>query len=90
MDIHYVAELARLQLTPEEETTLGGQLSQILDYVAELKKLDVEGVEPTAHASPRFNVMRADETRPCLKQDEALRNAPVQSNGLFVVPKIVE
>jgi aspartyl-tRNA(Asn)/glutamyl-tRNA(Gln) amidotransferase subunit C len=90
MDIKYVAHLARLQLTPDEETKLGGQLDGILGYIEKLKTLDVAGVEPTAHAAPRVNVTRPDEARPSLPHDEALRNAPARANGLFMVPKIVE
>jgi len=50
----------------------------------------VAGVEPTAHAVPMVNVTRADEIRPSLPHDDALRNAPKQASGLFIVPKIVE
>jgi len=89
-DIKYVARLARLNLTPEEETTLGAQLGNILGYIAKLKEVDVSHVEPTAHAFPIVNVMRPDEVRPSLPQDEAMRNAPAKANGLFVVPKVVE
>jgi len=50
----------------------------------------VTGVEPTAHAFPLVNVTRPDEVRPSMDRDDALRNAPSQANGLFIVPKIVE
>jgi aspartyl-tRNA(Asn)/glutamyl-tRNA(Gln) amidotransferase subunit C len=90
MDVKYVARLARLQLTPEEEHTFGPQLGQVLEYIAKLKEVDVSGVDPTAHAVPLVNVVRADETQPGLAHEEALLNAPAQSNGLFLVPKIVE
>lgn len=89
-DIKYVAHLARLALTPEEEQKLGAQLGNILGFMEKLKSLDVSQVEPTAHAVPMVNVTRADEIRPSLPHDEALRNAPAQANGLFIVPKIVE
>jgi aspartyl-tRNA(Asn)/glutamyl-tRNA(Gln) amidotransferase subunit C len=89
-DIHYVANLARLELTPREEETLGSQLAQVLEYVDLLKTLDVGQIEPTAHPIPMQNVFRADETGSSLSNAEALRNAPVQANGLFLVPKIVE
>lgn len=89
-DIKYVAHLARLKLTPEEEAKLGSQLNNILGYIAKLKEVDVSNVEPTAHAFPLVNVMRADEIRPSLPHDEAMRNAPAKAGGLFVVPKIVE
>ena len=90
IDIKYVAHLARLHLTPDEEKKLGAQLGNILGYIEKLNQLDVSGVEPTAHAVPMVNVTRPDEIRPSLPHEEALRNAPAQANGLFIVPKIVE
>jgi len=90
IDVKYVAHLARLALTPEEEQKLGAQLSQILGYVEKLKQLDVSQVEPTAHAVPLVNVTRPDEVCPSIPHGQALRNAPAQANGLFIVPKIVE
>ena len=90
IDVKYVAHLARLALTPEEEQKLGAQLGQILGYIEKLKELDVTNVEPTAHAVPLLNVTRPDEVRPSVSHAEAMRNAPAQANGLFIVPKIVE
>jgi aspartyl-tRNA(Asn)/glutamyl-tRNA(Gln) amidotransferase subunit C len=89
-DIHYIAHLARLSLTPEEEKKLSAQLGNILGYIEKLKELDVTNVEPTAHAVPMTNVTRADEIRGSLSNEDALRNAPSKANGLFMVPKIVE
>ena len=90
IDVKYVAHLARLALTPDEEKQLGAQLGSILGYIEKLRELDVTGVEPTAHAVPLVNVTRADEIRESLAHADALRNAPRQANGLFIVPKIVE
>jgi aspartyl-tRNA(Asn)/glutamyl-tRNA(Gln) amidotransferase subunit C len=90
IDVKYVAHLARIALTPDEEKKLGAQLGQILGYIEKLGELDVTQVEPTAHAVPLVNVTRADEIKPSLPHDEALRNAPKHSGGLFVVPQIVE
>ena len=90
IDIKYVAHLARIALTPGEEKKLAAQLGGILGYIEKLKELDVTNVEPTAHAVPMVNVKRADEIQPSLPHEDALRNAPRQSNGLFIVPKIVE
>jgi aspartyl-tRNA(Asn)/glutamyl-tRNA(Gln) amidotransferase subunit C len=90
IDVKYVAHLARLALTPEEEQKLSAQLGNILGYIEKLRELDVSNVEPTAHAVPMVNVTRADEVRPSLPREAALRNAPRQAGGLFVVPKIVE
>ena len=90
IDVKYVAHLARLTLTTKEEKQLGSQLGNILGYIEKLRELDVTHVEPTAHAVPMVNVTRADEIRPSLSHEDALRNAPKKGGGLFVVPKIVE
>ncbi len=90
IDVKYVAHLARLSLSPDEEQKISAQLGDILGYIEKLKEVDVTGVEPTAHAFPLVNVTRPDEVRPSISNEEALRNAPAQANGLFLVPKIVE
>ena len=90
IDVKYVAHLARLSLSPDEEQWIGAQLGNILGYIEKLKEVDVSGVEPTAHAFPLVNITRADEVRPSMSNEDALRNAPAQANGLFIVPRIVE
>lgn len=90
IDVKHVAHLARIALTSDEEDKLATQLGGILGYIEKLKELDVSRVEPTAHAVPLINVTRADEFRPSLPHEDALRNAPKQADGLFIVPKIVE
>jgi aspartyl-tRNA(Asn)/glutamyl-tRNA(Gln) amidotransferase subunit C len=89
-NIKYVAHLARIALTPEEEKTLAAQLGHVLGYVEKLSQLDVSNVQPTAHAVPLINVTRPDVMGESLSQDEALKNAPAKANGLFIVPRIVE
>ena len=89
-DINYVADLARLELSADEKARLGAHLGDILKYVDQLKEVDVSGVEPTAHSVPLVNVMRPDVVSEPLAHEDAMRNAPRQANGLFIVPKIVE
>lgn len=90
LNIDYVANLARLALTAEEKARYAKQLGDILHYVDKLKQVDVTGVEPTAHASPVFNVWREDVAREGLSPSDALRNAPAQREQMIVVPKVVE
>jgi aspartyl-tRNA(Asn)/glutamyl-tRNA(Gln) amidotransferase subunit C len=90
IDVAYVAKLARLNLTAEETQLFQAQLEQLLAHADKLKEVDVTGVDVAAHAVPMFNVFREDEPRDCFTSEEALRNAPRQANGLFVVPKVVE
>jgi aspartyl-tRNA(Asn)/glutamyl-tRNA(Gln) amidotransferase subunit C len=90
LNIDHVASLARLALTPEEKAHFASQLGDVLAAIEKLKQVDVTGVEPTAHAFPLFNVWEADEARPGLPVQEALRNAPAQRDHMIVVPKVVE
>ena len=90
MNVHHVAHLARLELSPAEAAAFQAQLQQVLDYVEKLKEVEVAGVEPTAHPFPLENVTRPDVVQESLPHAEALRNAPARGEGLFVVPKIVE
>ena len=90
IDVRYVAHLARLDLTEAEQREFQSQLEHIVAYVNQIREIDVEGVEPTAHAVAVQNVFREDVVRPGLDPDQALANAPEQARGQFKVPLIVE
>ncbi len=90
IDVAYVAKLARLNLTEQETQLFQSQLEQLLAHADKLREVDVSGVEVAAHAVPMFDVFREDQPRDWFTADEALRNAPREANGLFIVPKVVE
>jgi aspartyl-tRNA(Asn)/glutamyl-tRNA(Gln) amidotransferase subunit C len=89
-DVRYIAQLARLDLSDAEIAKFQSQLGQVLSHVEKLNKVDVSGVEPTAHANQVVNVFRPDEPRPWFTPEVALANAPRSANGLFIVPKVIE
>jgi aspartyl-tRNA(Asn)/glutamyl-tRNA(Gln) amidotransferase subunit C len=89
-DVEHVARLSRLALSDAEIETMREQLSAILAHIDTLRALDTEQVEPTSHAVPMENVMREDEPRPSLPQEEMLANAPDRSADFFRVPRIIE
>ena len=88
-DVEQVAQLARLQLTPEEKNLYALQLSQILEHAGKIATLDLSATQPTSHAVAVDNVLREDKVKPCLSPAEALKNAPVAEGAYFRVPKIV-
>jgi aspartyl-tRNA(Asn)/glutamyl-tRNA(Gln) amidotransferase subunit C len=90
IDVQYVADLARLKLSPEEISKFQKQLSDVLSYVTQLQKVDVSSVETSLNQSALENNLRPDVVAPSLPVAEALANAPLQSNDLIMVPKIVE
>jgi len=90
LDVRYVANLVRLKLSDEEVAELQPQLDHVLEYIAQLNEVNVDGIEPTAHASAVYNVFRADVPREGFTQEQATANAPHSGSGLFIVPKVVE
>jgi aspartyl-tRNA(Asn)/glutamyl-tRNA(Gln) amidotransferase subunit C len=90
LNIDRIANLARLALTPEEKVKFSAQLADVLTNIEKLKQVNVDGVEPTAHAFPIYNVWADDVARPGLSVEDALRNAPEKRDNMIVVPKVVE
>mgnify|MGYP002524678307 FL=1 len=90
IDIDYVAKLARIELTDDEKAKYSAQLGQILEYFKKLSEVDVEGVEPSAHAHSIYNVWRDDVPTPAMSVEDALMNAPAKRDNQIVVPKVVD
>jgi len=88
--IQYIAGLARMSLTDDEIKSMAQDLGSILDYIAQLQKLDVKQVKPTSHVLPLKNVYRDDQIKPSLAQEKALSFAVSKAKGAFKVPQIVD
>ena len=89
IDVRYVANLARLELSDEEIATFQPQLEAILGHVEELTKLDVSGIDPAAHATPVFGRTRDDTPHESLPVEAVMLNAPDQAQNQIRVPKVV-
>ena len=105
-DVSYVADLANLELTPDERVRMLRDLNSILEYVDRLSELDTSGVEPMAKVSDRYGVDQSRQgserfayaarddvkegLRPSLPHDEAIANAPETDGTFFEVPKVIE
>ena len=90
IDVAYVAELARLELSDEEKAVFQPQLESIVGYVDKISALDVDGVEPMMHGKALSNVFREDRVRESLLAETALANAPARTGDEFLLPKIVD
>ena len=88
-EVRRVAKLSRLLLSDDEVARFGAQLSNVLDYFTKLSELDVEDVQPMAHAADVTNVLREDVPKDGLSTEAALANAPVQMPPFFKVPKVL-
>lgn len=89
IDVEYVAKLARVLLNEEEKALFQKQLEEIVDYVNDISRVDVTGVQPMAHSTASQNVFRRDESRVGLDRETVLKNAPVHDGQQLLVPKIV-
>ena len=89
-EVEHVARLARLALDADEKERMRSQLDAILGYVEQLRRVNTDGVEPTAHVLPLVNVLRDDEVRPSYPVEAMLANAPDAQDGQFRVPRILE
>ena len=90
IDVAYVSELARLELTEEEKTLFQAQLESIVGYVEKISEVDVEGVPPMMHGHDTVNAFREDVVGESLPAETALANAPKRVGDEFLLPKIVE
>ena len=89
-DIKTVASLSRLRIREEEAPDVLFQLNKILNYVENLQAIDTNDIEPTTYALPMQNVFRADVVKPSLDRELALSTAPLQEDGYFKVPRVLE
>jgi aspartyl-tRNA(Asn)/glutamyl-tRNA(Gln) amidotransferase subunit C len=88
-EVSHIAKLANLEFGEEEQERFTRQLGDILDYVAQLDRLDTRDVEPTSHAGGGATVLREDALRASLDREAALANAPESGRGLFKVPRVI-
>ncbi len=90
-DVHYVANLARLQLNDQEAEGLKEDMNKILGYIETLNELDTSNVEPLEHVTEiTATIFRKDEANESLSHEEALKNAPDADSDYFRVPKVIE
>lgn len=93
-DVRRVAELAHLELTPDEEVRMGRDLNAILGYIAQLNELDTSSIAPMAQVAEVLgsasSSLRADTPRPSLQREAVMASAPETDGTFFKVPKVIE
>jgi len=88
--VRRIAHLARIAVAEGEIEHLRGEINAILDFVEQLKEVDVEGVEPMTSVTPMKLRLRQDEVSDGGDAEKVLANAPQSEDGFFLVPKVVE
>ena len=88
-DVAKLAGLARIEMTEAELVELSSQFGTILDAVARVQDLNLDGVKATSHPQPLENITRPDVVLPSLSPADALSGAPAQEEQRFRVPQIL-
>lgn len=90
IDVRYVANLARINLSDEEVETFGSQLAGVMAHIEKLSEVDIEGIEPTSHTTVDSNRVRKDVPVASIPPEGFLQNTPDQAQGQLRVPKVVD
>jgi aspartyl-tRNA(Asn)/glutamyl-tRNA(Gln) amidotransferase subunit C len=85
-----IATLARIKLSPNQQSAMAQELSGILDWIAQLDEVDTRATEPLRSVMDISTAWRADVVNDGERAEDVLRNAPDRHGAYFVVPKVVE
>lgn len=88
-EVAKLAGLARIEMTEAELVELSSQFGMILDAVARVQEVNLDGVKATSHPQPLENISRPDAVQPSLSPADALSGAPAQEDQRFRVPQIL-
>jgi aspartyl-tRNA(Asn)/glutamyl-tRNA(Gln) amidotransferase subunit C len=88
--VRRIAHLARIAVADGEIEHLRGEINAILDFVEQLKEVNVEGIEPMTSVTPMKLRLRQDAVSDGGDAEKVLANAPQSEDGFFLVPKVVE
>ncbi|MCW8906414.1 MAG: Asp-tRNA(Asn)/Glu-tRNA(Gln) amidotransferase subunit GatC [Sedimenticola sp.] len=89
-EVEKIAHLARLAMSKDELDAVTGDLSNILDLVAQMEEADTGGVEPMAHPLHMAQRLRADEVTEEDRREQFQAIAPLTEAGLYLVPRVIE
>ncbi|MBN8695046.1 MAG: Asp-tRNA(Asn)/Glu-tRNA(Gln) amidotransferase subunit GatC [Bacteroidetes bacterium] len=85
-----IAHLARLEFENEAKQEIIKDMNNMLSFIEKLNELDTQNIEPLIYMSDEVNVLREDDVKHEITQDEALKNAPKKDSDYFKVPKVLE
>ena len=85
-----IADLARLELTPEEAARTLERLNRVLGLIEALQAVDTTGVAPMTHAGDMVLRLRPDVVTEPDRRDDYPRVAPAVDHGLYLVPRVIE
>ena len=89
-DVHRIARLARIEITPAEADDIREKLEGIFALIGRMRAVDTAGMAPMAHALDAVAPLRDDRVTETDRREDYLRLAPAADAGLYLVPKVIE
>ena len=89
-DIHSIADLAHIEISPEQAQRMQGELNNIFQMIERIQAVDTDGIEPMPHPHDGYQRLRDDVIREVNDRENNMKNAPEQSDGYFLVPQVIE
>ncbi len=89
-DIHRIADLAHIEISPEQAQRMQGELNNIFQMIERIQAVDTDGIEPMPHPHDGYQRLRDDVVREVNDRENNMKNAPEQSDGYFLVPQVIE
>ena len=88
--IEKLSDLSRLKFNNEEKEEIKKDLQQMISFIDKMNEVDTTDVEPLLHMTNEVNILREDEVKGMISQEDALKNAPVHDDNFFKVPKVIK
>ncbi len=88
--IDHIAHLARLNFEGSEKDTMKGDMENIIGFIDQLNAVFTDNVEPLIFMSDAINVLREDEIKQTITQNEALKNAGHHDSDYFKIAKVLD
>ena len=85
-----LADLAKLEFEASAKQAIINDLNRVLEFVDKLNEIDTEHVEPLTYLTDETNILRKDEVKREISQEEALHNAPQKDSDYIIVPKVLD
>ena len=89
-DIHRIADLAHIEISPEQAQRMQGELNNIFQMIERIQAVDTDGIEPMPHPHDGYQRLRDDVIREVNDRENNMKNAPEQSDGYVLVPQVIE
>ena len=88
--INKLADLAKLKFNNKAKEVIKSDLKKILIFIKKLKEVNTKNVEPLIYLTEEINILRDDNASNNCKQEDALKNSPLQDSDYFKVSTVLK